>query len=242
MNCTRTMVLFAACMLLTAGCGSGNRIDTTQDGPGGGHDIPLIPEIDWPTINLLNDGTDTNADSILDSFPDEGKFLGGGNDLSLSATSSPVTLVIRDNTFFSGVEQIYDTDGNGIMDYINVSVRAVSAQAAASQDNNAGLAANNFFKGGAIFVRPGDANINLAMQVTIPINDGTAFSQANYALFRWNGNYKAPSSDIGTNVGIWENVNTAVTNNGDNTVTFSVSRFGEYAVVVAHDQGGGSSL
>jgi hypothetical protein len=233
------MLLSAACMLLLAGCGSGNRIDTTQDGPGGGHNIPLIPEIDWPTINLLNDSVDNGG---VISFPDEGKFLGGGNDLSLSATVVPLTLVIRDNTFFSGADQIYDVDGNGIMDYINVSVRAVSAQAAASLDNNSGLIPVDFIKGGAVHIMPNFTNLSLAMEVTIPINDSASFSSVDYVLFHWNGNYKAPSADIGTNVGIWESVNTPVTNNGDNTVTFNVSSYGEYAVIVSHDEGGGSSL
>ncbi|MCB1219437.1 MAG: hypothetical protein H7A35_10525 [Planctomycetales bacterium] len=234
-----TVLLLLAWMLLVAGCGSGNRIDTVGDGPGGGHDIPLIPEVDWPTIDLFNTGVESGG---ITTFPDEGKFLGDGNDLSLTATSTPVTIVIRDNTFFSGVEQIYDTDGNGIMDYINISVRAVSAQAAASLDNNVSLNANNFFKGGAILIEPYDTNVSVASQVTIPINSTTAFSTADYALFRWNGNYKAPSSDIGTDVGVWEFVNVPVTNNGDNTVTFDISRYGEYCVVVSHDQGGGSSL
>ncbi|MEZ5338428.1 MAG: hypothetical protein R3F46_09185 [bacterium] len=236
---SRITLLLFAWMLLVAGCSSGNRIDTVGDGPGGGHDIPLIPEVDWPTISLLNTGVDSGG---ITTFPDEGFFLGDGNDLSLTATSTPVTIVIRDNTFFSGVEQIYDTDGNGKMDYINISVRALSAQAAASIDNNSGLGANDFFKGGGVLIEPYDTNLSIACQVTIPINSGTAFSAADYALFRWNGDYKAPSSDIGTDVGVWEFVNTPVTNNGDNTVTFSVSQFGEYTVVVSHDQGGGSSL
>ena len=236
------LLLLVAAALLVSGCSSGNRIDTTEDGPGGGHDIPLIPEVDWPTIFLLNDGVDTNSDQVPDSFPDEGFFLGGGNDLSLTATTSPVNVVIRDNTFFSGVEQIYDTDGNGIMDYVNISVRALSAQASASLDNNSGLAPLDFFKGGGVLIEPYNNNVSVATQITIPINSSTEFSTADYSLFRWNGDYRTPSSDIGTDVGVWEFVNSPVTNNGDNTVTFDVSLYGEYTVVVTHDQGGGSSI
>lgn len=234
------LLLVVAWMLLVAGCSSGNRIDTVEDGPGGGHSIPQIPEVDWPTIFLLNDPV---ADQQgIETFPDEGFFLGGGNDLSLTATVTPVTLVVKDNTFFSGAEQIYDTDGNGIMDFINISVRSLSAQAAASLDNNTALSPSDFFKGGGVLIEPYDTIVSISTEVTIPINSNPEFTSADYALFRWNGNYKAPSSDIGTDVGTWEFVNTPVTNNGDNTVTFNVSRYGEYTVVVSHDQGGGSSL
>jgi len=226
--------------LLLVACGTGNRQDLPGDGPGGGELLPNVEQVDSGNIPLTN-----------------GLFNGAGNDLILSDPSSGAAARLVDQTFVTSGEQIYDTDGDGDLDYFIMTIRALSAQGAASvqaYDNDPSDTADpgllispaNFIKVGGAAFEPLDAAFTVPVQLTLPVNPDYA-SRA-LLLFKFHNLYldefgRTLSDDIGTNSGYWVELNSVVlTNNGDNTFTFSVPTFGEYCLAFIHDQGTGSDI
>lgn len=227
-------------LLLTAGCGSGNRLDLVGDGPGGGELLPVISQVDSGDIPLT-----------------DGQFDGGGNDLILGDPGSGAAIRLVDNTFVTSGEQIYDIDGDGDLDYFIMTLRALSAQGAASvaaYDNDPndgadpGLLINpeNFIKVGGAAFEPLDAGFTIPVQLTLPVNPDHATETL--AVFKFHNSYldqfgRIPSDDIGTDTGYWYQLPAiTLTNNGDNTFTFSVPTFGEYCLAFVHNQGSGSDI
>jgi hypothetical protein len=227
-------------LLLCAACGTGNRQDLPGDGPGGGELLPNIEQVDSGNIPLTN-----------------GQYLGSGNDLILSDPSSGAAARLVDQTFVTSGEQIYDTDGNGVLDYFIMTIRALSAQGAGSVKAYDGdpddtvdpgllISSENFVKVGGAAFEPLDAAFTVPVQLTLPVNPD--YATKSLQLYKFRNLYldqfgRTLSDDVGTNSGYWVQLNSVtLTNNGDNTYTFSVPTFGEYCLAFVHDQGSGSDI
>jgi hypothetical protein len=226
--------------LLLAACGTGNRQDLEGDGPGGGQLLPNVQQVDSGEIPLT-----------------DGLFNGAGNDLILEDPSSGAAARLVDQTVITSGEQIYDTDGDGDLDYFIMTIRALSAQGAASVQAYSGdptsvdnpgqlISPSNFIKVGGAAFEPLDAAFTIPVQLTLPVNPDYATKPL--LLYKFRNLYldefgRTLSDDIGTGSGYWVQLESVVlTNNGDNTFTFDVPTFGEYCLAFVHDQGSGSDI
>lgn len=222
-------------MLLPA-CGTGSRLDERADG--GGQFLPRVNEVDSGRIALGAGGV----------------FLGEGSDLLLTDALSKTSIRLPDQTTVWTPDDYFDEDNNGLPDFIVLTIRPLSAHAAAgitAYDQLGNLVTPSLFDkvGGARF-EPDTAtftpNVELTMGISsaAPENVGQSLD-----IYKFTSNYqvsRAPAFDIGSGTGIWRYYTTvAITESeGYEVVKFSASQLGEYAAVtdVPHDQGTGGDV
>jgi hypothetical protein len=215
--------VIAACVAMVAlagGCASNKALQLTGD---------FTADEFLPGVNTVDSGEiELTA----------GKFDGSTNDLVFTEPFSTTQLLIQDTTVFTSGQQIYDTDGDGNLDYIVLTLRALSAQAADSVEalgpGGATVPGATFYKIGGIAILPPDASVNLAASVTVPVN---AFADPaagdTFQLYKWNGTYTGPAGGSLRSPGRWEYVKDVTVDSTGNTVTFTTTTFGEYAVVAS---------
>lgn len=232
MGQARGFTLTALALLFVVGCGTGNRLDLPLDGPGGGQFLPVIHQVDSGVISLT-----------------DGAFSGGGSDLVLGDPFSNASVTLFDNTTVTAPEQIYDPDGDGDLDYFVITIRALSAQAAAcvSAVNESGsmIAPQSFVKVGGAAFEPLKAEFSNSVSITLPISsDYTAAELAVYKFDNWylDPESRAANDDIGTDSGLWRHFTSSLTDNGNATMTFATTSFGEYCIAVLHDEGAGTDI
>src|SRR5262245_1299812 len=92
-----------------------------------------------------------------------GKFDGAGNDLVFTDPVSSGSFKVADQTVFHSPDSIFDTDGDGKLDYIILTQRPLSGQAAASVSARDGsdnkVLGATFYKVGGVGIFPSDATI-----------------------------------------------------------------------------------
>jgi hypothetical protein len=242
MRGTRGATLAILMLLTLAACGgTGNRRDTDYDG---GKYLPLVQQADtgWQTLEV------TSGETITD-----GRFSRDGNDLVLADPYSGTAIKLIDNSNVRTAEQIYDTDGNRIPNYIVVTIRALSAQAAAcvtayDGDDNL-IAPASFIKvGGAAFL-PLDATFSAGVEITLPVHPSATPTPGKvFDLYKFVDNTldgRETSSDVGTGTGHWEYVSQVNVDGSGSTVTFNTGSLGQYCIAtdtITHSQGGGTDL
>jgi hypothetical protein len=190
---------------------------------------PFTADFFLPGVNTVDSGEITLT---------AGLFNGSGNDLVFTEPFSTSQLRIPDQAVFSTAQPIYDMDGDGAPDYIVLTLRALSAQAARSVSaigqNGAAVAASTFYKVGGIAILPISATLSTPAQVTLPVNAAANPAQGTqYPLYKWDGNYAGPQGASASATGVWRFVEMVTVDSTGNTVTFPVSSFGEYAVVAS---------
>ena len=221
------------------GCGTGNRIDLGNPGQfPQGYFLPIVHTLD---IKL-------EAELV------GGEYDGLGTDLTYpaeTALTSGASFTIRDGTAISTAEQIYDIDGDGVIDYIVLTIRSLSAQA---RGNGTVLGRDGFANpidfylvGGATF-EPHDASFVPTIELNLPLSGSAVFTGSSLPVYKFNPAFtdtRDTSADIGDGSGYWELVGAGAVADNGLTVSISVSSFGQYAVVadeVLHNQGGGSDI
>ncbi len=243
-----TLAVSVTLLALVACGGTGNRLDTDYDG---GRYLPIVQQVDSGWINLeVDTGTD---DKDGNPIMQDGRLFLDGNDLVLADPHSGTAVRLLDNSNVTTAEQIYDIDGNGLPDYIVVTIRALSAQAAAgvtaTDENDIPIAPADFIKvGGAAFL-PLDANFSAGVEVTLPVHPaaeptpGEAFSV--YKFVDYTVDDRQTAADVGTGTGLWEYFGEAEVDGSGTTVIFNAKAFGQYCIAtdhVVHNQGGGTDL
>lgn len=233
-----TLFLWALVFALI-GCGTGNRIDIGNPGQfPQGYFLPVVHTLD---IKL-------EAELI------GGAYDGLGNDLTYPAetgATSGASFTIRDGTSISTAEQIYDVDGDGLIDYIVMTIRSLSAQARGNgtvlERDGFENPSDFFLVGGASF-EPHDTTFVPTIELNLPLSGSAVYSTTTLPVYKFNPSFtdtRDASADIGDGSGYWELVgNGDVAENGL-TVSVSVSSFGQYVVVaeeVLHNQGDGGDI
>ena len=161
-----------------------------------------------------------------------------------------------DQAIIGSSEQIYDTDGDGDLDYIILVIRALSAHAAANvtavDQNSIAIDPLEFNKIAGAAFEPLDATFSIATEISLPINPNVGTDVGDtLQIFKFNDNYefehpgaRSGSDDIGTGTGVWEFVDNVVVEEGP-LVRFDVSSFGQYCAVateIVHDEGEGGDV
>jgi hypothetical protein len=247
MNITRALALVVLVFaLFSAACGTGNRLDTWGDGPGGGQYIAVIGQFD--------SGSWTLADGVLDPRDADDNAA----DLYVPNQDLVPSFHIQNATQFHTADPTYDTNGDGVPDFIVITMRALSAQAAANveaytTEGGAAVDPGVFIKVGGCAIEPLDAvltesgnSVSRPAEIWLPIYTGT---DGNLSVYKWVDETligRSTSDDIGTGTGHWVLYTTTLEQpDGSYAVKFNVDSFGQYAVVsdsVLHNQGTGGSV
>jgi|GEM_PF-3588207 len=206
-------IVLVLVLLGLAACGTGNRLDTdidfdpseTDPDRGGGQYLPVINQVDSGVIRL-DDGTT------------EGLFEGTGQ--LLIDPVSQASIALPANTFISCPDDYYDDDLNGVCNFINLKLRPLSAHAAACTLAYTDSGQTNqvdpqvFTKVGGLALEPVGATFDPYVTITMPVHtiaeptDGEAFD-----LYYFHDESVAghtTSDDVGTDVGWWELIGSAV--------------------------------
>lgn len=240
-------LIAAGAGLLLAGCSAaGLREGETW--------LPLVNTIDSGTIVM-------DAGQFLVALNTALLGEGEGDTLVLSDPETGAKLELPDATTVSTAEQVYEQDGAPGIDYLVITLRrlgSLESLVTHGVKDGAEVGFSDFFKVGGITVQPVDATLSQAITLTVPVNSNN--SDTGLELFKWIpsaqttfavGTGSAAAGDVNrargkgvsgieTVTGNWEFVNTAVTINTDNTASFSVSSFGQYAVVADVQPGAGT--
>ena len=232
-------LLFWALVFVLVGCGTGNRIDIGDNGQfPQGYFLPIVHTLD---IRL--------EEEIFG-----GAYDGLGNDLTYPAetgVTSGASFTIRDGTAISSGEQIYDTDGDGVLDYIVMTIRSLSAQARGNGTvlERDGLEnPNDFFLVGGASFEPADATFVPTIELNLPLSGSAVYEGTALPVYKFNPSFtdiRDTSADIGDGSGYWELVGDGTVDANGLTVSINVDSFGQYAVVAEsaiHNQGGGGDI
>jgi hypothetical protein len=212
-----------AIVMITAACSSGDNAVLTNPGNA---NAPFAADIFLPAVNTVDSGVINLTN---------GRFNGAGENLVFTEPFSGSRLRIPDQTSFSGPDQIFDTDGDADYDYIILTLRALSAQAAESVNASGALGAGvnprTFYKVAGISILPLDSVVAASVDVTLPISAaGNPSAGKQYQLYRWTPAYGGPGEAYTRSTGSWQFVSNVTADSTGNTVTFTVSRLGQYAV------------
>ncbi len=245
-NTTRWALVPVIAVALTAllGCGTGNRLDSL-DGSAfeGGY---FLPPIQTTSIRL-------EAELVA------GIYQGDGLDLTYPADVSPTSgaaFTLPDQTLVHTNEQIYDYDGNGVIDYIVLTIRSLSAQARAcitveSTDNDGNAVRSkpaNFNKVGGASFEPPDTTFSPSVIIFLPLDGSAGASPGDrLPIYKFKSDYTGRnlSADIGDGSGAWVFVGNGTVDPGGISISIAVPDFGQYCVVaeeIVHDQGTGSDV
>ncbi len=227
-------ILLACVLLAFAACGAGGGLDPSDGGTGGQY-LPTVTEVDSGQIPLT-----------------DGVFNGDGNDLVLTEPASNAAVRLVDGATVASGNDIYDLDADGDMDFVVLTIRALSAQAAANDNarNSSGavIPAGDFNKVGGAAFEPLSASFTTLSSLTLPVHSaagagaGTTLNIYQYIDGTIDGR---DTASWGEGIGVWEHFTTANVDSTGNTITFSASNLGQYCVAVAeivHTQGGGTSI
>ncbi len=234
-----TTLLFWALAIVLVGCGTGNRIDIGDPGyfPQG-YFLPIVHTLDIR----------------LEAELSWGEYDGLGSDLTYPAetgVTSGTSFTIRDGTEIATGEQIYDIDGDGVIDYIVMTIRSLSAQARGNGTvlERDGLEnPNDFFLVGGASFEPHDASFVPTIELNLPLSGSAVYDGTTLPVYKFNPEYtdnRGASADIGDGSGYWELIGDGDVAANGLTVSISVSSFGQYAVVaenVLHNQGTGGDI
>ncbi|MCH7472865.1 hypothetical protein IIA79_07940, partial [bacterium] len=142
--------------------------------------------------------------------------------------------------------QTYNPDGDEVLDFIVLVMRALSAQAAANVTaKKAGALVDpvSFIKvGGAAFL-PYDAGFSTGVVITLPVHSSAAGSLELFRFIDATTSGRLTAEDIGDHTGEWEYVQD-VSLEANSTVIFSANTFGQYCIATSetiHDSGEGGS-
>lgn len=261
MHSTRVLALvLVVAVSLSGACGTGNRLDTLGDGPGGGQFLEIIQQIDsgyWPLVDSKLDPRDADNNAL---------------DLYVPNQDVVPSFHIANSTRITTSDRTYDSTGDGTPDFIVITMRTLAAQAAANvtaigpsstnttwdETDYAPLLAMTaqqllqlpavnpadyaivspdvFYKVGGCAILPLDGTLDIDMEVWLPISTAT---DGNLSLYKWvdgtqigHGASADAGNDIGIGTGAWVRIaGTIEQPAGSFAVNFSVDSFGQYAVV-----------
>jgi len=216
----------AAALLLTACSAAGIREGDIY--------LPVVNQIDSGSIAMQEGQFLVSLNAAL---------LGGtaGDTLILSDPDTGVKFELSDATSIGTGEQVYEMDGKAGIDYLVITLRRIGSMESLSTRafKDAGLVPfGDFFKVGGLAIQPLDGGLSAAAKVTVPIH--TLNTDTSLELYKWvpsvSTTFSAPGTGKGasgseTVTGEWQFVSATVTDNADHTASFSVSSFGQYAVV-----------
>jgi len=202
----------ALVLLALASCGTGNRLDTDTDygplqspydvyaGRGAGIFLPTINRVDSGKIPLEN-----------------GTLVAAGQLLIDPASGARVAL--PQNTIVRSTDKYYDDDLDGNLDFIILTIRPLSAHAAANvtayldSTQQDAVDPAKFIKVGGIALEPVGATFEPFVTVAMPVHPVAEPSDGmEYDLYRFNDGSvsgREVAEDIGTDTGWWEYVGTA---------------------------------
>jgi len=202
----------ALILLALASCGTGNRLDTDTDygnlqspfdvysGRGAGIFLPTINRVDSGKIPLEN-----------------GVLVGSGQLLLDPASGARVAL--PQNTTVRSSDKYYDDDLDGDLDFIVLTIRPLSAHAAANvtayldSAQQEAVAPAKFVKVGGLALEPVGATFEPYVTVAMPVHPVAEPADGlEYDLYRFNDGSisgRTVADDIGTDTGWWEYVGTA---------------------------------
>jgi hypothetical protein len=238
------VLLLLGSLLLHACGGTGNRLDTDGDGPGGGQYLPVVQQVDSGIISLEV----AEGEGFID-----GRLSLGGQDLVLADPFSGTAVRLVDESNVSTAEDVYDYEGNGVPNYIVVTIRALSAQAAANvtafdADDNQLNPADFIKVGGAAFL-PLDATFSAGVEITLPVSPNSNPEPGKlYDLYRWVDNTidgRQTAADVGTGTGYWQYLQDVEVGGTGINISFTVNELGQYCVAtdeVTHSQGEGETI
>lgn len=138
MHISRKLALaLIAALLLCGACGTGNRLDMSGDGPGGGQYLPPILQVDSGVVDatpiIPNDVSAeyagiTYIDGVLTVPPDAGVAM----DFPVGDPNSLPNFALADGTGIASADPTFDTTGDGAADFLIMGIQAMAAQAAAN--------------------------------------------------------------------------------------------------------------
>jgi len=208
---TRGAVLVLV-LLALAGCGTGSRLDTDTDygnllspydvyaGRGAGIFLPTINRVDSGKIPLTNGELTASGQLLIDNV-------------------SGARVALPTGTFVRSSDKFYDDDLDGNLDFIILTIRPLSAHAAANvtayRDSAHTDQVNpaNFIKVGGIGLEPVGATFEPFVTVAVPVHPvAEPVDGGSYDLYRFvDGSIsgRTTADDIGTDTGVWEYAGTA---------------------------------
>lgn len=226
-------ILLACVLLAFAACGAGGGLDPSDGGTAGQY-LPTVTEVDSGQIPLT-----------------DGAFNGEGNDLVLTEPASNAAVRLVDGATVASADDIYDLDFDGDMDFVVLTIRALSAQAAANDNarNSSGavIPAGSFNKVGGAAFEPLSASFSIQCALTLPVHSAAGVGAgSSLNIYKYNDGTidDRAIASWGEGIGVWEYFTSANVDSTGNTITFNVSNLGQYCVAVAeivHNQGGGAS-
>lgn len=208
---TRGAVL-ALVLLALAACGTGNRLDTdtnygalqspydVYEGRGAGIFLPTVNRVDSGKIPLSS-----------------GELTGSGQLLIDSVSGARVAL--PQGTIVRSSDTYYDDDLDGNLDFIIMTLRPLSAHAAANvtayrdSAHQDVVSPDHFIKVGGLALEPAGTTFEPYVTVAMPVHPVAEPSDGmEYDLYRFNDGSvsgREVADDIGTDTGFWELVGTA---------------------------------
>ncbi len=257
MHSSRVLALaLVVAVSLSGACGTGNRLDTLGDGPGGGQYLAIIQQIDsgiWPLVDSRLDPRDADNNAL---------------DLYVPNQDVVPSFHVQNATLISTGDPTYDTTADGVPDFIVITMRTLAAQAAANVTAIGPSSGNStwdssdytpllsmtaaellqqpsvdagsyafvnpdvFYKVGGCAILPLGGTLDKSMEIWLPISTAT---DGSLTLYKWVDGTQlghSASADIGTGTGAWVRINATLEQpSGAFAVKFSVDSFGQYAVV-----------
>ncbi len=147
-------LILALAVLALAGCSA----SSPYESPKSVFLVP-IPTVDSGVISLVNGNFDIGGDA--------------GSGGVIPGDSALPRVFIPNDTILRSPEQIYDLDGDRDLDYVVVTLRALSAQAALSNTAvKAGVPVfvDDFIKVGGASIQPHDLRTSEPCEITLPVN------------------------------------------------------------------------
>ncbi|MCC7477786.1 hypothetical protein IT575_04945 [bacterium] len=233
------LLLIIAALAALAGCSA----SSPYESPKSAFLVPVLT-VDSGVINLVDGNFDIGGD------PGSGGVIPG--DAALPRVFIPNDTILR------SAEQVYDLDGDRDLDYMVITLRALSAQAALSNTAFKGSEAvfvEDFIKVGGASIQPHDLRTSEACEITLPVHalntDNTLelYKLTEVSRDDLDGALSGgrQTSGVPSVVGRWVFVQT-LTPNTDGSVTFEVGGdgnlepdFGQFCVVSDVIPTGGAS-
>jgi len=190
-----------------------------------------------PLINQIDTGRITMDQGVFKVSLNGDILSGEGDTLVLSDATTLQRFEMTDNTSVSTGEQIYEEDDTTGIDYLVVTLRRIGrkeGEVTRATKSGAPVAADTFFKVGGLSVQPLDAACSPGITLVTPI---TSTTDTSLELYKWisaadsASSVSRSSSGIDTIEGHWVFQSVTVTKNADDTASFTVTSFGQYAVV-----------
>jgi hypothetical protein len=210
---TAAQALAMLSLLALAGCGG-----TSESLEHGARALPEIATVDSGNVTLTDGLFDTNA-----------------QDLVVTDTSSGANFRLLADNRVTSDQSVFDLDGDGDLDYIVVTMRALSVAAQASTNavnNGAQVPFANFNLVGGAALLPLDAEFSEGVTISVPVSSAAAGTLGLYQfVFTGQEDDLRTASGIESVSGQWRFLGTVTESGG--LATFTVDGGGQFGVVAS---------